>query len=243
MTMGHDPYQEMLDDPRLPFDLRWALVSEIDSTNRRFGIYRRFIQSWDALLGKPDVDKLSVFEVGSGSGGLSREIAAWGRERGLALDLHLYDAQEDVLKASLDKFDPKAQPELHLATPEHLAVYPDDSFDYVISLHVLHHIQPFEIAVSAMEQMLRIARRGVLVIDLENKPGSISFARVWNRLMGVSSALSADGIKSLRRAHDPRQLLNALRDAERREGMRLDLKRYPPLVPYWRLQATRAGRG
>jgi ubiquinone/menaquinone biosynthesis C-methylase UbiE len=236
---GNDPYQEMLDDPRLPFDLRWALVSEIDSTNRRFGIYRRFIQSWNALVGAPEADTLSVFEVGSGSGGLSREIARWGRERRLALDLHLYDAQEDVLKASLAKFDSQAPPQIHVATPEHLAVYPDDAFDYVVSLHVLHHIQPFATAVSAVEQMLRVARRGVLIIDLENKPGAITFARVWNRLTGVSSALSADGIKSLRRAHDPRRLLDALREAGRREGMRLDMKRYPPLVPYWRLQAIR----
>jgi len=236
---GEDPYQEMLDDPGLPFDLRWALVSEIDSTNRRFGIYRRFIDSWDALVGRPDEQTLSVFEVGSGSGGLSREIARWARGRQLALDLHLYDAQEDVLRASLEKFDPAAPPQIHVATPEHLAVYPDDAFDYVISLHVLHHIQPFATAVSAVEQMLRVARRGVLIIDLENKPGAIPFARIWNRVTGVSSALSADGIKSLRRAHDPRQLLNALRGgAERREGLRLELKRYF-LAPYWRLQAKK----
>jgi SAM-dependent methyltransferase len=243
MTTGADPYQEMLDDPRLPFDLRWALVSEIDSTNRRFGVYRGFMQNWEALVGKPAGNTFSVFEVGSGSGGLSREIANWGRKHGLTLDLHLYDAQEDVLRASLEKFDPNARPQIHVATPEHLAVYPDDSFDYVISLHVLHHIQPFDIAVSAVEQMMRIARRGVLIIDLENKPGAVTFSRIWNRLMGVSPALSSDGIKSVQRAHDSRRLLAALRDAERREGMRLDLKRYPPLIPYWRLQATPAERG
>lgn len=233
-----DPYQEMLDDPRLPFDLRWTLVSEIDDTNRRFGIYRQFVDSWDALLGPSDGRPLTVFEVGSGSGGLSREIVRWSRERGVSTEIHLYDAQEDVLRASLAKFDAAAQPQIHVATPEHLAVFPDSAFDYVISLHVLHHIQPFATAVSAMEQMLRVARRGVLVIDLENKPGAIPFARIWNRLTGVSPALSADGIKSLRRAYDPRRLLSALQPAAFREGARLELKRYF-MVPYWRLQARK----
>lgn len=235
--MTDDPFQEMLDDPRLPFDRRWALLAEIDSTNRRFGIYRQFMASWGALAGAEQA--LTVFEVGSGSGGLSREVAHWARRRGIRADLHLYDAQEDVLQASLANFSGTEPPQLHVATPDHLAVYPDRSFDYVISLHVVHHIQPFEMAVSALGEMLRMARRGVLVVDLERKPGAIAFARVWNRVMGVSADLRSDGIKSLRRAHDPRRLVAALEASGAGRGFRVDLRRYFG-VPYWRFQARRA---
>ncbi len=233
-----DPYQEMLDDPSLPFAQRWALVDEIDRTNRRFGIYRKFIREWDAWLQEQPTGPASVFEVGSGSGGLSREIRAWGGRRERALDLHLYDAQEDVLRESLKKFSSEAPPQTHVATADHLAVYPERTYDYIVSLHVIHHIQPFAVAVDALAQMLRVARRGIFIIDLENKPWAVPFARVWNPLMGVSSALSSDGIKSIYRAHDPRRLLAALRETEIARHYRFELKRYF-FVPYWCLTARR----
>lgn len=37
--MSHDPYQEMLGDPYLPFDLHWPIMSEIDDANQLFGIF------------------------------------------------------------------------------------------------------------------------------------------------------------------------------------------------------------
>jgi hypothetical protein len=36
--MSDDPYSERLGDPALPFDLNWSLISEIDQTNRSFGV-------------------------------------------------------------------------------------------------------------------------------------------------------------------------------------------------------------
>lgn len=236
--MSQDPYQEMLDDPGLPFDVRWPLVEEIDRTNRRFGIYSRFLADWSGWVRGEALEGASVLEVGSGSGGLSCEMRDWGRARGVTLDMHLYDAQEDVLRESLKRFEGGDLPRTHVATGEHLAAFPDRTFDFVISLHVIHHIQPFDVAVDALVEMLRIARRGVFVIDLENKPGAVPFTRVWNRLTGVSRALSSDGVKSIRRAHDPRRLRDALCDEPGTGDYRVELKRYP-IVPYWRLQARR----
>ncbi len=155
---------------------------------------------------------------------------------------NVYRAILDADRESLKRFEGGGDlPRTHLASPEHLAVFPDRAFDYVISLHVVHHIQPFDVAVGALAEMLRIARRGVFVIDLENKPGAVPFTRIWNRLMGVSRALSSDGVKSIRRAHDPRRLRDALSERDGAKDYRVELKRYP-VVPYWRLQARRLRR-
>jgi len=45
--MQQDPYQEKLDDPDLPFDFRWSLIDEIDQSNHRFRIYKKFIKGFE----------------------------------------------------------------------------------------------------------------------------------------------------------------------------------------------------
>lgn len=235
----HDPYRETLDDPSLPFDFRWRLIQEIDSTNGRFGIYRSFLRQWAALLESAETDRsYSVFEVGSGSGGLSRELLAWSRRQGHEADIHLYDSQADVLEQSTRQFDGENPPTIHIASDDYLKVFPDKAFDYVVSLHVLHHIRPAGSAVEAMAHMHRIARRGVLVMDFEKKPWAVPFARVWNRLRGVSPDLSQDGIKSLQRAYEPRHLLRALDSGSALQDFDVTLRRLF-FVPYWFLRSTR----
>lgn len=238
-----DPYRETLDDPSLPFSFRWGLIREIDATNRRFGVYRTFLREWSSFFQATDPASdgvFSVLEVGSGSGGLSRELLSWARQHGHHPDLHLYDSQADVLEESARQFDRENQPVTHIATEDYLKAFPDNAFDYVISLHVLHHIRPFESAVEALEQMHRIARRGVLVMDFENKPWAVPFARVWNRWGGVSPELSRDGIKSLQRAYEPRQLLRTVNSSAIRRSYEVKLRRLF-FVPYWLLRSTRMG--
>lgn len=237
--MNKDPYQEKLDDPNLPFDLRWPLINEIDSTNHRFGIYKMFIRDWDKWamkqLGKQK--NFSVLEVGSGSGGLSLEIRKWAEKRGLNVTLHLYDAQEDVLTESLNKFDHQ-KPEIHVASKDHLKVYPNQAFDFVISLHVIHHIQPFTAAVSAMGEMMRISKKGIFVVDLENKFLAVPFAKFWNKLTGVTPDLSEDGIKSIKRSYFAEDLKNALLAAnDKTHNQKLNVKKLF-FVPYWRISSS-----
>jgi len=237
--MNDDPYQENLDNPNLPFATRWSLINEINTTNQRFGIYKKYIKEWDrwAIDQLDQQNNFSVLEVGSGSGGLSLEIKKWAAGRNLEAEINLYDAQEDVLNESLKKFD-HTKPKIHVATKDHLKIYPDKSFDFVISLHVIHHIQPFSAAVSAIEEMLRISRKGIFIVDLENKFLAIPFAKFWNRISGVTPELSEDGIKSLKRSYSPIELKDALIDSLPKNSYHLSIKRML-FVPYWKISSSR----
>jgi len=239
--MAHDPYQEKLDDPNLPFELRWSLINEIDSTNHRFGIYKKLIKDWDrwALKCTNDLQKFSILDVGSGSGGLSLEMRKWAENRNLIPELHLYDAQADVLNESLKKFGDN-KPHIHIATQDHLKIYPDCAFDFVISLHVIHHIQPFDVAVSALQEMLRISKKGIFIVDLENKLFAVPFAKAWNSLTGVTAQLSEDGIKSIKRSHPARMLKEKLCQTEHAKLYDIQLKR-EFFIPYWTLRGCRKG--
>jgi len=236
--MNQDPYQETLDDPNLPFSVRWPLIEEINSTNHRFGIYKTFLKDWNgwALNALAGQKKFSVLEVGSGSGGLSLEIQKWAMKNNLQADINLYDSQADVLEESLKKFDIN-KPKVHIATDKHLKVYPDNAFDFIISLHVIHHIQPIDVAASAIEEMLRVSKFGIFIIDLENKFLSVPFARFWNKITGVSSELSEDGIKSILRSYNPTSLISSLRPNTIQE-YEITTKRFF-FVPYWRISSSK----
>ena len=81
--MNSDPYAETLDNPDIPFQLRWSLISEIDRTNQRLGVYLLFFKHWNTLIKSKFTSDAtqSVLEVGSGSGGLSARIQEKAMEK------------------------------------------------------------------------------------------------------------------------------------------------------------------
>ncbi len=236
-----DPYQESLDDPNMAFEDRWALIQELDSTNRRLGIYTRFVAEFDRWLDSLETEKgtpLSVLDVGSGSGGLCRSLYEYSRSKGREFDFHLYDSQADVLEESRKLFSPRARVTTHVAPESHLQAYRDQSFDVVISLQVVHHIQPLSAAVSALEQMLRVAGKGVFIVDLYNKPLAITGTKVLSHLLGYSKGLASDGVKSLMRAHSPDELMKELQKTPCAQAQELSLHKYK-IYPFWRLESRR----
>ncbi len=202
-----DEFQELLDNPNLPFDKRWSLISEIDRSNKIYGIYKMFTTEFEKALKKnPNLKTISILDVGSGSAGLSVYLEKWMLKKGIEIEVNLYDSQIDVLHESKKKFS-KSHVNIHQATSEHLKVYKENSFDFVVCLHVIHHIHPHQVAVSAIEEMHRIASKGVIVVDIDYRPAFIPMAEFINFAIGISKDLRSDGYKSMKRAYNLKNLL------------------------------------
>lgn len=235
--MPLDPYQEYLDDSSRPFEKRWGLISELDRVNRVLP-YRIFIKKWDRWFQKnyKGIAKISILEIGSGSGGLSEELLKWGRANNIQIDLHLYDSQEDILIESQKRFaEPK--PALHVATDQHLKVYDEKKFDFVVSFQVLHHIRPLTIASDALLQMHRIARLGVFVADLEQRPFNVMVTRIYTFFLSVSDDLRHDGVNSVRRAYESKDLLTEIQKDPILTDFNVVLKRL--FVPFFIFMSNR----
>lgn len=122
-----DPYAETLDDPNVPFEKRWQLLNDLDDLNHRFGVYKKVLAQWDAFASLekewPEAG-LSILEVGSGSGGLSRELEKWAIKNKKRLNFHLYDSQGDVLQEAAKGFT-QNQPTIHIAKENYLQAFKD----------------------------------------------------------------------------------------------------------------------
>lgn len=239
MNIEIDPFREILDDPNVSFERRSDLLMKLDQLNMKFGVYENFLQAFEGhfadIIGSRK--KIKVLEVGSGLAGLSRELFFWAKKANLDVELNLFDSQEDILNFSQSALSNKGiHAQVKVATDKQLSVFNNDEFDFVISLHVIHHIRPISNAVDAINQMLRVASKGVLISDFHRKPGSVALFKLWNQFFGVSKDLSEDGIKSMQRAYDPMELSNLIQNMSYAQKLPGQFKT-SIVNPYWEFVA------
>jgi SAM-dependent methyltransferase len=90
-----------------------------------------------------------------------------------------------------------------------------DSFDLVLSSLFLHHFED-EAVRDLLESFHRVARRAVLIADLERHILPYLFLRVTQPVFGWGEITVGDGLKSVRAAFRAREL----EEVARRAGLR-----------------------
>ena len=83
--------------------------------------------------------------------------------------------------------------------------FPDNSFDYTISSLALHHFDN-QRAVVLLRQMNRVARRGIVVIDLHRHPLAYFLYTTAGKVIFHNRLLREDGALSIRRSFRPEEL-------------------------------------
>ena len=81
----------------------------------------------------------------------------------------------------------------------------DGSFDVVHSSMLLHHLEPPD-AVAMLHEMARVARRAVVVNDLDRTQRWYILARLLSRVATGNPYTRNDAPLSVRRAYRPREL-------------------------------------
>jgi ubiquinone/menaquinone biosynthesis C-methylase UbiE len=121
--------------------------------------FARFCRGWNGG------QTVTVLDVATGSGDLPRAIARWGHRHGLdvrvvGVDLHETTVREAAALTPADGF-----PHVRFVRGDALRLpFADGSFDYATTGHFLHHLDN-EGAVTAVREMARVARRGLVVAD------------------------------------------------------------------------------
>ncbi|HVX86058.1 MAG TPA: methyltransferase domain-containing protein [Phycisphaerae bacterium] len=163
---------EWMDDPAVDPAQLAASLRFIRRVNRYLGgshailhHLRRWSQKW------PPSSAITLLDIATGSADIPLAILKWARRRHhpvhiFALDNHpitLHLAAAHIKKAQHS--GPSTQ-DLHLIRGDALALpFPDRSIDYVLSSMFFHHL-PDSLIPRALAEMLRVARRGIIVNDL-----------------------------------------------------------------------------
>ena len=114
-------------------------------------------------------DPVHIVDVGCGGGDLLRQISAWARRRGIAVELTGIDLSPNAARAAAES-TPK---ELGIAwvTGDALEYRPEKPVDFVVSSLLAHHLEDAEV-VALLRWMEATAQVGWFINDLERSEWS-----------------------------------------------------------------------
>lgn len=205
--------EELLDDPgRHPAELAESL-EQVAQVNRLFGGTRSLRVHLDRFAGDAH---LRLLDVGTGNGRLAESLVRWAATRGGRWHLTGLELHEAVIQVA--RLGPLGRGAgFTLVRGDALALpFCDGAFDVVCCTLTLHHFRD-EDAVRLVSELGRVARRTVLVSELERHRLAYLSARVLARTLWRRNRVTRhDGPLSVLRAFTPTELL----EIGRRGGLR-----------------------
>lgn len=186
---------ELLDGERLdPDELRLNL-REMAMLNRLPGGMDRSVRAVTRLLAAaPAGAERSVLDVGAGAGDFARRLA-----RQVPAQVTVADLRHEVLRIARRNLRGTDGVTFRQADARALP-FPDAAFDVVHASLLLHHFDPAD-AVSALRELRRVARLGVVINDLRR--GRLAFLVTAATILALSRGRYTrhDGVLSARRAY------------------------------------------
>ncbi|WP_194396911.1 methyltransferase domain-containing protein [Microbacterium atlanticum] len=201
---------ELMDDPACdPERLR--------ATLRRFETVNRLVSGWGTVyrsLLRPHLTALErparVLDIGSGGGDLVARLAAAARRDGLDVSWVGIDPDERAHEVA-EAREPIPGATFRCADAATL-VAEGDTFDAVVSNHVLHHLGPGLPAFAAESRAL--SRGVVLHSDIARSRIAYGLYAVGITPFQAGTFLRTDGLRSIRRSYTPGELATLLDETE-----------------------------
>jgi 2-polyprenyl-3-methyl-5-hydroxy-6-metoxy-1,4-benzoquinol methylase len=206
LTVRDDRLVELMDDPECDPDLLRATLERFGTINRLVSgwgvVYRTQLRPHLAALGRPT----RVLDVGSGGGDLVERLAGAARRDGL-----------DVAWTGIDP-DPRAHEVALARGPIEAATFriadaatlvrEGETYDAVLSNHVLHHLGD-DLAGFAADS-LELSRGIVLHSDIARSRIAYGLYAVGITPFAPGTFLRTDGLRSIRRSYTRAELASVL---------------------------------
>jgi 2-polyprenyl-3-methyl-5-hydroxy-6-metoxy-1,4-benzoquinol methylase len=191
---------ELLDDPAADPGVVAESLGNIARANRWFGGGAAVRFGLGRTLGRlAPGQRLTLLDLGTGLGDLPRMAVLWAARRDLTivpfgLELNRAAARLATRSGVLTAVGCAGTPPIR-----------DKGVDVVLVSQVAHHLSP-ESVVRLFRTCDRLARRAVIVSDLQRHPMAALSFRCGGRLLGFDPVTLKDGVTSIRRGFHRREL-------------------------------------
>jgi ubiquinone/menaquinone biosynthesis C-methylase UbiE len=179
-------------------------LKEIRFINQRLGDRAALEKTLLADIEQRGLAEFSVLDVGAGTGELLGVIAEFARAGGrhprlAGLDINERSSQE--IAAAATKF-----PEISAVRGDAFNLpFDNASFDYAICSLFTHHLKDDQIP-AVLKEMSRVARLGIVVIDLERSAAAWALYQLFCLAYRISPLVRQDGSLSIRKGFTPAEL-------------------------------------
>ena len=174
-----------------------TFLREIAFINRYLGDGRALKKTLLAEIENKDLREFSVLDVGCGSGELLRIIGEFSNKssrRALLTGLDLNPISSAATHSQSLEF-----PEIVSVQGDAFKLpFADGAFDYAISSLFFHHLTDERIPF-VLNEMTRVARRGIYVVDLHRDPVAYFGYQVFCGVFGISPLVREDGSLSIKK--------------------------------------------
>jgi ubiquinone/menaquinone biosynthesis C-methylase UbiE len=176
-------------------------IVELQRVNRWLGDTRALRNSLLKDVAAAALQSFSVLDLGAGSGELLRVIAEWATEtkraaRLVGLELNERSAQEIVAGS-------QQYPQISSVRGDAFHVpFHDKQFEYVICSLFTHHFRDRQV-IELLQEMARVARRKIFVIDLHRNVVAYTFFTTVAKLFLHNRVIREDGALSILRSFTP----------------------------------------
>lgn len=201
---------ELMDVEEADLTSLQACLQDLERINRWTGAYRITLRWLDRLHERHEPARLVVIDVGSGYGDMLRRIAAWGKARGVALDLIGVDLNPQAAAVATRAATP--DPAVRYLTADVFDLSPDLRPDVVVSALFAHHLDDRQV-VRFLRWMEASARLGWLINDLHRHALAYWVARWTPVLLRMHRFVRHDAAVSVARAFERRDWERLLQEA------------------------------
>lgn len=181
-----------------------TFLREIAFINRYFGDGRALKKTLLTEIEEKALKEFSVVDVGCGSGELLRMIAEFADKTGRKASLTGIDLSP--ISSATTQIESIGFSGIVSVQGDALKLpFTDGAFDYAISSLFFHHLTDEQIVI-ALQEMSRVTRRGIFVIDLHRDVIAFIGYKILCAVFRISTLVRHDGSLSIRKGFRTEEL-------------------------------------
>lgn len=229
---------EYLESPNVSFHERITIVGELARANERSGFIKGMIREFESLLGDLNDWRclnrpLRLLDIGPGGGALLKALHVWAGEHNLPVELYGVDIDSEFAEYIQKKLNAESIPvRIFHGDGADLRRFSENSFDFVFSSHVIHHIRDRQEVSQCFNEIFHMARYGWLIVDLDKRLIGPVFMKIACTINRCSKVLTQDGIKSARRAYSALEINRLLSNKQMHCSPHF-------AIPYWMVKGRK----
>lgn len=208
--------QEIMDDLQLDdAELNHNLI-ELDMYNRLLGGKNVLVNALNIIYRKNlkyiNTNKITIADLGCGSGDLLKAIAEWAQENKIQVELIGFDANANIIEYASSQ-----STSYQNITYKTIDIFSNEfaqlSFDVITINSVTHHFSDAAL-VKLLKQLTKQTRLAIIINDLQRHWFSYFFIKMITSLFPFSYLAKHDAPLSVLRAFKKQELINLLHQAD-----------------------------